>query len=200
MIGFVRTARAVACAVFVGALAAPVGGTVAQAKELLVYDWNQPVTRNHRGFPRHFPPRANGNWRSPVNYAEGTFHYRVQIKSQPTPQRMKLQFCTWQKGTKPMREMCGRLAEVSGKRGTVVTWSNSVASTKLRRKKPIDWTRPRWTNGVAIKDSRGYPVSNYGGWNWFGQNPNKWYPLNMRFTVVVVAKGDKFGGWQRYIR
>jgi hypothetical protein len=200
----IRAARAVVCAAVIGSLGLVAGAlpTTASAKELLVYDWNKPVQKSHRGFPRQAPPRANGNWYSPVNYAEGTFHYRVQIKRQPTAQRMKLQFCTWQTGTRPMREMCGPLASLTGKPGTVVTWSTPVQKTKLRRKKPIDFHRPRSTNGVAIKDERGYPISNYGrpSWNWFGENPNKWYPLDMRFTVVVVAKGDRFGGWNRYIR
>jgi hypothetical protein len=200
MLSFLRVARALACAVVVGAAATPLGIGLAQAKEMLIYDWNKPVQKSHRGFPRDFPPKANGNWRTPVNYAEGRFHYRVHIKSQPVAQRMKLQFCTWQKGTTPMREMCGDLASLVGRPGTVVTWSTSVAETKLRRKRAIDWTRPRWTNGVAIKDERGYPISNYSTWNWFGENPNKWYPLNMRFTVVIVSKGSKFGGWGKYIR
>jgi hypothetical protein len=200
MLNLFRATRAIACAFVIGAAGALTGAGTTQARELLVYDWNKPATIYHRGFPRHFPPMQNGNWWAPVNYAEGTFHYRAHIKSQPVAQRMKLQFCTWQKGSTPLREMCGDTAELIGRAGTVVTWSNTVASTKLRRKKPIDWTRPRWANGVAIKDERGYPISNYGGWNWFGENPNKWYPLNLRFTVVVVAKGDRFGGWSRYIQ
>jgi hypothetical protein len=200
-----RTARLVAFA-GMAMIAGAIGAGQADAEvrfpnEMIVYDWNRPVTRAERGFPRDFPPKENGNWVSPTNYAEGTYHLRVQIRKQPVAQKMRLQFCVWQDGTKPMREMCSPLADLQGKPGTVVTWSVPVAKTQLRNKKPIIWTKPRRTNGVAIKDERGYPISDYGNpsWNWFGENPSAWYPLDMRFTVVVVAKGATFGGWDRYL-
>jgi hypothetical protein len=203
MIRFVRAARVLAYAAASIVGFSTLGLGYAQAAELLVYDWNGPITKEHRGFPRDFPPKANGNWISPVNYAGGTFHYRVQIRKQPVPQQMQLQFCVWQDlGVRPLSEQCGPSAKLLGKPGTVVTWSRSVAGTKLRKKRPINWARPRSTNGVAVKDERGYPISNYGkpSWNWFGENPNRWYPLDLRFTVVVVSKGATFGGWNKYIK
>ena len=42
-------------------------------------------------------------------------------------------------------------------------------------------------------------MSNYNGWNWNGEDPTEWYPLDMRYTVVVVAKGATFSGWGNYI-
>jgi hypothetical protein len=202
MTGFVRAARVSVVAALLAAAISTSGASPLKAAELLVYDWNRPVGQELRGFPRDYPPRANGNWVSPINYAAGTFQYRVQIRRQPTPQQMKLQFCVWQDiGVRPLSEMCGPTANIVGRAGTVVTWSRPVALTKLQRKRAINWARPRSTNGVAIKDERGYPISNYGqpSWNWFGENPARWYPLDMRFTVVVVSKGAVFGGWNRYI-
>ena len=75
---------------------------------MLVYDWDGPVSKAERGFPRDFPPKQNGNWKSPVNYAEGTYHLRVQVRDQPVPQDMRLQFCVWQDGTKPAIRRRGR--------------------------------------------------------------------------------------------
>jgi hypothetical protein len=48
--------------------------------ELLVYDWNRPVTTSQSGFPRT-PPReaANGDWTAPVNFADGVLYFRVEI-------------------------------------------------------------------------------------------------------------------------
>jgi len=40
------------------------------------------------------PPKQNGNWVSPVNYAGGTIHFRAQIVSMPQAKQMRLQFCT----------------------------------------------------------------------------------------------------------
>jgi hypothetical protein len=65
--------------------------------------------------------------------------------------------------------------------------------------KPLEWDRARFRNGAAIKNSAGNPVSNFNGWNWNGEDPKKWYPLDMRFTIVVVAKGATFSGWDNYL-
>ena len=71
---------------------------VTTATEILIYDLNRLVTVKDKGFPRDQPPRseANGNWVTPVNYAEGTLYFRVEIRSQPQPQRMQTQFCICQ--------------------------------------------------------------------------------------------------------
>jgi hypothetical protein len=52
---------------------------------------------------------------------------------------------------------------------------------------------------VAIKNSDGQPVSDIGDWNWSGEDPDAWYPIDWRFTAVVVAKDAEFSGWGNYI-
>lgn len=182
--------------------ATPGSGGGGGGKELLVFDWNQPVTTKHHGFPFNQPPIANGNWVTPVNYAQGTLYYRVEIFSQPTAQNMQLQFCFWQEknGYNFELENCGPTKSVRGAAGTVATWSVPVGDMWKRNGKSIEWNRARFRNGAAIKNSRGLPVSDYNGWKWNGEDPAKWYPLNMRFTVVVVAKGSTFSGWNNYIK
>ena len=181
--------------------------SVAVVTELLVYDWNVPVTKSHHGFPWNQPPLENSNWVTPVNFANGTLYYRVQVFSQPEPQDMRLQFCFWQQenpengsGYALAREECGPMARVVGNPGNVVTWSTPVASMwKKPGYPPIDWRFPRYRAAVAIKNSAGEPVSDFNGWEWNGEDPDAWYPLNMRFTVVVVAEGETFSGWNNYI-
>lgn len=169
------------------------------ANELLVFDVNRPVTTEDRGFPRNDPPRAeaNGNWLQPVNFAGGTFHFRVHVRDQPVPQAMRIQFCIWQDNFN--LENCAPMADVSGAAGTVVTWEKPVQELWMKGGKIIDWSRPRQRYGFAIKNSQGQPVSDYSGWNWNGENPNHWYPLDAQLTVVVVAAGDTFSGWHNYV-
>jgi hypothetical protein len=166
---------------------------------LLVFDWNKPVTVADRGFAWDYPPMpsANGNWTTPINYAEGTLYFRAEIRSQPVPQDMRLHFCFWQDGT--TIENCGSIRPVSGVSGTVVTWSTRVQDMHMKNYVPIDWSRPRNRNGVAIKNRDGLPVSDYKGWNWNGEDPEAWYPLDMRFITVVVAKGAAFDGWEAFL-
>lgn len=166
--------------------------------ELLVFKVDRNVTTADRGFPRDDPPKAsaNGDWYTPINYAQGTFYYRALIRNQPHAQNMKLQFCAWQ--DRFVLESCGSMNNVSGRAGTLVTWSQGVQDIWKKDNVGVDWSRPRQRYGLAIKNAQGLPVSDYNGWNWNGENPNHWYPLDICFTVVVVAKGSTFSGWGNY--
>ena len=174
-------------------------GSGTNPNELLIYELNRAVTRANSGFPRDQPPRAeaNGDWTTPINFAQGTIYYRIHVRSQPQPQDMRIQFCVWQDDL--TLEGCGPIARVSGTPGTVVTWSEPVQEMWRKNGVPLDWTRPRQRYGIAIKNRNGAPVSDIGNWNWSGEDPDAWYPLNMRMTIVVVAQGATFSGWENYI-
>jgi hypothetical protein len=169
-------------------------------RELLVFDLDRKVTEADRGFPHDTPPIANGNWIVPVNYAAGTLYYRIEVRSQPVPQDMRIQFCFWQEknGSNFGLENCGPTQRVRGTSGTVETWSVPVRDMWKLNGKSIEWNRPRFRNGMAIKNKNGDPVSNFQGWNWNGEDPKKWYPLDISFKVVVVANGAQFSGWENY--
>jgi hypothetical protein len=159
------------------------------------------VQKFHNGFPWYNPPppEVNGDWTSPVNFADGTFYYRAEVISQPVEQPgMQMQFCIWQDHNK--RETCGSLKRVPGNAGNVVTWQNSIPAMWVKDPNnfPMLWDEERDRYGVAIKNNVGDPVSNFIGWNWHGEDPDEWYPLDMRFTVVVVAEGATFSGWENY--
>ncbi|SDX00038.1 PKD domain-containing protein [Thiocapsa roseopersicina] len=193
--------------------APPPGGT---GKELKVFDWNWPVIEDDRGFPKveavakpssrifEMLPGSNGDWTSPVDYANGTLHMRVQVNSQPVPQAMKIQFCVWQwetptSGWTTSRETCTPTANVQGTTGNQVIWSAAIPTMWKKDGKPIVWTDPRTRYGIAIKNTSGVPVTNYDGFVlWAGEDPKEWYPLDARFTVVAVPKGATFSGWSNY--
>jgi phage-related protein len=168
-------------------------------KELLVYDWNKPVLKSDKGFPWDTPPMENGNWITPINYAEGTFYFRAEVRKMPTNKDMRLQFCIWQ--YKNTLENCSRTELISYKGSKVVaTWSQDVQKLWKKNGNIIDWANPRMRNGTPIKTSQGLPVSPFNNWNWNGENPDHWFPMDLRFTVVVVAKGQTFSGWDKYIK
>jgi hypothetical protein len=176
--------------------------TTVVSPNLLVFDWNTIVTKkDHRGFPWNQPPMAsaNGDWTAPINYAEGTLYMRAEVRSQPVSQSMKLQFCIWQYSL--TLESCTPMAQVQGTPGTVVTWSIPIANMPKKNGVPIDWKNPRQRYGIAIKNSAELPVSDLvTSWNWNGENPDEWYPLDLRFTVVVVPKNKTFIGWNNFIQ
>lgn len=167
--------------------------------EIVVFEVNRQVTKADRGFPRDEPPQtsANGDWTVPVNFAEGTLYYRIEIRSQPQPQEMRIQFCVWQDDL--TLEACGPQPNVSGTPGFVITRNQPVQEMWLLDDNPIDWTRPRQRYAIAIKNSAGLPISNFSGWKWQGEDPDAWYPLDMHTMVVAVASGETFSGWHNYI-
>lgn len=173
------------------------GSSSSSKTEMLVFDWNKPVTKKESGFPRFLPPPNNSNWKTPVNFAEGTYYFRVQIKKQPKPQNNRIQVCIWQDNL--TRENCSKHGEVRGTPGNVVTWSQPISAFWKKNGKAVDYSRPREGNSMPIWNKKA-PVSAYSGFNWAGENPDHWYPLDMRFTAVIVAKGATFSGWDKYIK
>ncbi|MFN2141287.1 MAG: hypothetical protein ACK2U5_12445 [Candidatus Promineifilaceae bacterium] len=184
-------------------------GGVTQAPEadnatcgIIVYDWNGPVETNDHGFPSEKPPRENFNWEKSPNYAGGELFYRAEIFSQPKAQNMRLQLCFWQPengvGNQYKLETCGPTNTVIGEKGQVVTWSREFDRLWNKDGIGVDWSEPRSRASVAVKNSSGKPVSNYNNWDWYGENPDHWYPLNMRFTAVAVPEGGEFCGWDYY--
>jgi hypothetical protein len=171
--------------------------------ELVVVDWDELVTKADRGFPRDYSPseEINGDWTQPINFAEGRFYFRVEIFSQPVPQEMLLQLCFWQAvGENDVAlENCAKKETVWGTPGNVVIWSSDIEDMSKKDGIPIDWTRPRSRIGIAIKNNQDLPVSDIGDWNWNGEDPDAWYPIDWRFTAVVVAKDAEFSGWGNYI-
>jgi hypothetical protein len=166
--------------------------------ELLLFDWNKPVEQSHHGIPWDEPPIANGDWVMPVNFAEGTLHIRAEVRGMPTNKDMVLNFCFWQDGV--TYEACTSSEAVSFNGSTaVVTWSTEVDGMWKKDGKPINWMLPRTRNGVTIKNERGMPVTDYFGMNWNGEDPVNWYPMDLRFSVVVVEKDKSFSGWDNYI-
>ncbi|MEZ4515601.1 MAG: hypothetical protein R3C44_01765 [Chloroflexota bacterium] len=168
-------------------------------EELLVFDLDRKVTKGDNGFPygdADVTEAANFDWTEPVNYAEGTMYFRVEIYDQPVPKEMKLQLCFWQDGTQ--LESCGPTQLLTGDPGTVAEWSVEVTKMYKKNGIPIDWSQPRSRVRVAIKNKDNVPVSNIGDWNWGGDDPDEWYPLDMHFSAVVVEAGAGFSGWGNY--
>jgi len=183
---------------------------VVEGNQVVVYDWNRPVTQLQRGFPRTVP-LDNSDWTQPIDFASGTMYWRLEIRSQPVPQYMNLQYCIWQaiEGEQKLREMCGKKIDVMGTPGTVATWSRKIQDFSVLSNEPIDWTVERKTNGVAIKNQQGCAVTDLpgvgctdaeGNWiPWGGEDPEDWYNLDWRFTAVIVAEGATFAGWDYFI-
>lgn len=187
------------------ALAAPArlraqSTTAANANEMLVFDWNKPVTKTMGGFAQYKPLSAtnlpNGNFLSPINWTSGTLYFRAKVLSIPKNQSsMKLGFCFWQNSPR-YGEECTKNTSVPGVPGTERRWSQSFKSMNKINGAAINWALPRWKEGFVVRGPNG-PVSPKAGMNWGGQNPDNWYPLNIHYTVVLVLNGGE-PNWSQY--
>ncbi len=169
--------------------------------EMVIFTWDGNVNKSDHGFPRAQPPDENGNWVTPVNYAEGTLHIKTEIVSQPVPQQdMRLQFCFWQEkdGNRFGLETCMKTINVPGNPGVTKCWSETIEQMWKKNNQPLEWDRERYRVAVPIKNGAGLAVSDYNGWEWNGEDPDEWYPLNLKATVIVVAKDAEFSGWDNY--
>ncbi len=178
--------------------------------EMLVFDWDKKVQSWHEGFLKDKPPLQNGNWITPTNFAEGTLYLRAEVRDIPVDQPdMKISFCYWQMGKLETGESfnfetCTTYG-VAGVDGKVATWAAPIPGMWKLEGYPLDWSKPRTESGFVIKAGN-IPVSPKKDFNWgcgtkpeCTPNPGAWYPMDIRFTVVVVEKGKGFSGWHNYI-
>ena len=163
--------------------------------EMLIYDWNKPITTAEGGFAMDKTSQyLTQNWEQPVNYADGRLYFRARVFSIPVNQPgMKIGFCFWQGAA----ENC-RGNEVPGVAGSDVTWDFALHDMWKKGGLEVDWSAPRKKMGVSIRDGQNDPVSNKTSTDWGGNNPADWYPMNVRVQVVLVPAGETFSGWQNY--
>ena len=188
------------------ALAAPARlraeGDATNSSQLVVFNWNKPVTIGMSGFAQYkplsaYPQMPNGNWVSPINYTQGTLYFRARVISIPQQQPgMKLGFCFWQQ-TPGWGEECTKNYGVPGVPGTERIWSQTFSSMAKINRAAINWTQPRWKEGFVVRNSRGKPVSKKLNFNWSGENPAHWYPLNIHYSVILVAPGGGAPDWSQ---
>jgi hypothetical protein len=176
----------------------------ASADEVLAWDLNKVVTKVDQGFPWDWSPPNNFDWTAPVDYAGGTIYYRYIIRScAGTGQDVCMQFCFHQNGVE--NEGCGEgMTFKTFVTGFVVIekWSQRLSTWWMKPGAPLDWSQPRSRAMVAIKkgtNTGGTPISDICcGWNWADLDPDQIYPIDMRFTGVVVSAGGTFSGWASY--
>jgi hypothetical protein len=80
----------------------------------------------------------------------------------------------------------------------IYTWSLPFKSMK-KYKGEIDWKSPREHVRIAVKNGKSGNVTHKGNFKWSGEDPNEWYPMDIRYSAVVVKKGHTFSGWENYI-
>jgi len=151
-----------------------------------------------------------GDWTSPRNFYRGRFHFRLEVLEQPGAHPFRVQFGIWQdrekEGGHSETIASGLLME--GGTGSLGTEDLGSPSEWWNRRKdaPVDFSRPEdyYMMGLALwsQDPDCIPMGQ--GWN----NSNAcsdpegsaamFFPMKARVTVVAVASGHEFSGWENY--
>jgi hypothetical protein len=150
------------------------------------------------------------NWKSPNNFEEGNFYLRFEVLEQPTDSSFYIQFGIWQDLDKEggYSETVSSISLLEGGNGSYVeaglgtpsTWWQKRGDAKVDFKRPEDFYRI----GLVLwkEDPLCLPMAQ--GWNNSNQCPNpetealNFFPMTARVTVVAVAEGSTFSGWDNY--
>jgi hypothetical protein len=153
------------------------------------------------------------NWKSPYDFQNGLFYFRYEVISQPELsgggyQPFQLSFCIWSDyGFEPgkWKENCSsRSSEFNGP-GSVVAFSESPAVWWAKEWGGIDWTNmsklwrfgnPFWYNSTYLLAS---PYCTNAPPEMWENERDKFFPMQLRITIVAVAQGQTFLGWDHYL-
>jgi hypothetical protein len=176
--------------------------TLVTAREICLLDQAYTTTADEHGF-HYFTVDSglSGNWMEPFNYYEGTFHFRYEIIDYPSEEPFLLSMCIWSdvKGSwESWRETCSPKLPISG-RGVFTTSTTPTEWWQIDEENPVDFARVNDFHKLGIvywcssrKNLSDWVAEGKGCW----EQANSLLPMEMRVTVVLVAKGYEFSGWE----
>jgi MYXO-CTERM domain-containing protein len=198
------------------ALGASLAAAPASAAELLILDDDFTFATPCAGDCGLFDGTAHGfyevpppagppsDWTSPDNYRAGVWYVRFEVRSQATSRASRMQVCIWQSDSD---ETCSPLVRLDGP-GSVVTASSSPTSWWMGG--TVDFTNPGafqgigsplWSDGQPCSDGNAAHVAicDWGGTDCCWDDRDDYFPMTVRMTVVAVAQGSTFSGWDTYV-
>ncbi len=202
--------------------------SAATAQEAVVFDktidwnWKLPQANGGNGFywwhrtdvkpyMTDYCGMPDDDWTKPHDFWNGEFYARVEVLEQPSKEPFSIQFAIWQdKGKKGGWSECtSSQSPLSGGAGSSVEKCIGTPAKwwQLRKDAPVDFSRPEdfyrigivlWKgNGNCIPYAQGWSASRAQCKDAVKQAPN-FFPLRARVTIVAVAAGHKFSGWENY--
>ncbi len=172
--------------------------------EIHTFSDNSPIFVENFGW--HFwsdTSRYPENWYSPVNFWNGKIYTRWEILEQPTNTPCSIQVVWWKSLNDVQEELWDMPQHLNGGKGSVGQFSTVLSNYHVQGL-GIDLhdTRNLWRQGIAlIDDATGSPVTppawGYGDEPW--NSRALWFPLKLRLTIVAVAEGATFSGWDRWV-
>ncbi len=161
-------------------------------------------TDNNGFYFFYYNPTMPADWTSPVDYVHGEVYTRYEIISQASSEPVGLQFGIWQKlppETENLYEDMESVRTLSGPGSYVTNHSSPADWWKFNG--GVDFTKMNlvWHFGInpykVVPTTQQIRLENPSVWN---ERFVYWFPMKVRVTVVAVAAGSQFTGWDNYLK
>ena len=181
---------------------------LAVGNEILVFDWNKGIaTRQGRYIegttqwqPNNTPVRNNFDWTAPPNFANGTYYVRVLIRKMRANDNFKIIFNHWQMIGGKLAETNMQPSQLSFQyRGAPINRTFTFPVKNLKSNHTWDPRHFAPFSWKVKRDLVGFFFPNFSSSSADAKLASNVYPIDLRFTVVCVAPGGTFSGWQRYL-
>ncbi|MEX2534113.1 MAG: tetratricopeptide repeat protein [Trueperaceae bacterium] len=136
------------------------------------------------------------NLSSPINYASGTLFQRLEVRSKPSDVPVHYQLCLVPNDSISVQPACTTSDLLVFNEEGVFEAQQLLSS--LSGFGGIDWENGLESVILVIKDPSGLPVDNrylLGDGSRGPPDSELYYPMEVRFTALVVPEGASFPGW-----
>lgn len=148
------------------------------------------------------PASIPANLAFPVNYAGGTLYQRLEVRNKPSGFPVQYQHCLLQGGLVFNANNLSSPSACSDANGLTLTapgvYEHVQPLPSLVRAEAFNWRQPASQQVLIVKDRRGVPVDNRYGFEgqWYASPIfSLYYPMQVRYTAVIVPPGGAFTGW-----
>jgi tetratricopeptide (TPR) repeat protein len=148
------------------------------------------------------PARIPNNLSFPVNYAGGTLYQRLEVRNKPSGFPVQYQHCLLQSSLAFSAGNVSSASACSDANGLTLTapgiYEHVQPLPSLVRAGAFNWRQPASQQLLIVKDRRGVPVDNRYGFEgaWYASPIfSLYYPMQIRYTAVIVPPGGEFTGW-----
>jgi tetratricopeptide (TPR) repeat protein len=137
-------------------------------------------------------PDLHQNWQTPINYAGGVVYQRLEVSRKPSLEPITYQLCLVPNDDISIKPACSRAQGLEFHDIGVYEFQQPLSN--FYQYDSINWSRGISNLIVILRDENGNPLDPR-------SSPeqrldlNLYYPIEVRYSVVLVPEGGTFRGW-----
>ena len=135
---------------------------------------------------------AQRSWQTPTNYAEGVIYQRLEVSGKPSNEIVTYQLCLVPNDDISVKPTCSHAEELEFK--DIGVYESQQPLNEFYQYDNIDWRKGISNLMVILRDENGNPIDTAFARD-SGRNLDLYYPMNVRYSVVLVPPGGSFLGW-----